>query len=591
MSLAESGLAALRESTRWMVFPSVCGSPALRRDLCEAYLGLRSVHPRSRAREGSRLESVLRHPRLLIEGEPGSGKTTFLRRVIRELCDPAADFGCPLPVSDSPFWIRSGSNFAELAALAPAEGLLLVDGLDAWPPGSRDVFAHHLIEIAQMFPKLRIAATTRPDTAIRDALPGFEVVRIAQLDSAAVEQTPDLRLFARSPLVLAAAIAAREQGLALPQQRVDVYDSAVEWLRSSPSGLPPQVAGLQDYLIALGWAEDPGAAPTVPSVAVNEAMLLHAGILARRCLDLAQARFEALAKAPGPNAPFARKADTAGLLSAISVDLAPLGFAPRSIAFADLMREMPRIFEKGATKGIAVSTRVSITEALGVAGHPSLWLPHQPGYWIRFAGGSFRMGTQEIDPVSRSFEDPGPPPQPERDVMVPPFELGRNPVTVWEFAKFVEAGGPEPADWTEQLRHPLRPVVSVSWYEAAAYCAWIGGRLPGEDEWELAARGFEARVWAWGNEIPDATRANTGFELMAPNPVGIFPDGNTPEGLTDMSGNVWNWTSSLYNPDGTARALRGGSWFYDDECARGVYRNYLEPETRGPWFGFRCARG
>lgn len=590
MSLAEAGLAALRESTRWMVYPAVAGRPALRRDLCDAYCVLRSVHPRSAACGGRRLEDALWHTRLLIESEAGGGKTTFLRRIVRELCDPAADFGEPLPFSEAPFWIRAGSDFAELAPLVPAEGILLVDALDAWPADARESHAGRLLEIAQTCPKLQIIATARANPAIRDALPGFEVVRIAPLDSATAADA-GLGLLVRNPLIFAAAIAAREQGLLLPEQRADVYEAAVEWLRNSPSGLPPQLPELQNYLTALGWAEDPSAAPLTPFASVKEAMLLHASVLARRGFELAHARMQALAAAAGPDAPFTRKAEAAGLVSAIAVDLAPLGFVPQSPAYADLMREMPRIFEKGAAKGIALTTRVSIAEVLGVAGHPSIRLPEHPGYWIAFAGGSFRMGTQEIDPVSRSFDEMEPPPQPERDVTVPPFELGRNPVTVWEFAKFVEAGGSAPADWNEQLRHPLCPVVSVSWHEAALYCAWIGGRLPSEEEWELAARGFEARVWAWGDELPDATRANIGFELMAPSPVGIFPDGDTPEGLADMSGNVWNWTSSLYASGRTARVLRGGSWFYDDECARGAYRNYLEPEARGAWYGFRCARG
>ena len=140
----------------------------------------------------------------------------------------------------------------------------------------------------------------------------------------------------------------------------------------------------------------------------------------------------------------------------------------------------------------------------------------------------------------------------------------------------------QPAKWNDDaFNHPAQPVVGVSWFEARAYCAWLSAqmgqdfRLPTEAEWEAAARGREGRRYAYGDTF-DAAHANT-FEthIRRTTPIGVFPDGETPgTGLVDMTGNTWDWTSSLYRPyrydasDGredpltgdAKRVLRGGSW-------------------------------
>ena len=145
----------------------------------------------------------------------------------------------------------------------------------------------------------------------------------------------------------------------------------------------------------------------------------------------------------------------------------------------------------------------------------------------------------------------------------------------------------EPYFWhDEKWNNPLAPVVGVSWFEAEAYANWLSKqmgravRLPTEYEWERAARGTKGREYAWGdtfdknkvncaafwNQKDDASYAendNAGTSI-----VGQFKDGNTPEGLCDLSGNVWEWTNSWYEKEQTNRTLRGGSWYHDLRSVR-----------------------
>lgn len=220
--------------------------------------------------------------------------------------------------------------------------------------------------------------------------------------------------------------------------------------------------------------------------------------------------------------------------------------------------------------------------------------------WIR--GGTFQMGSNQFYPEER----------PERHVRVEPFWIDRHAVTNGQFARFVAAtryvtvaerapdptlypGAPAenlvagsmvfmptagPVDltnatrwwaWTPgaDWRHPRgpgssidglaeHPVVHVALADAEAYCAWIGGELPTEAEWEFAARGgLDGAVFAWGNE------ERPGGQCMANTWQGHFPWENTREdgyaytspvgsfpangyGLLDVTGNVWEWTADWY---------------------------------------------
>ena len=175
----------------------------------------------------------------------------------------------------------------------------------------------------------------------------------------------------------------------------------------------------------------------------------------------------------------------------------------------------------------------------------------------------------------------------------------------------------EPAFWRDaRLNAPSQPVVGVCWYEARAYCAWLSAQcgvpvtLPSEPEWEASARGLKGRVYPYGLDH-DPAKTNT-FEshIRRTTPVGVYPDGRTPEDVMDLSGNVWEWTRSLWSrtgtdldfpypyvandgreapsaPSGAARVVRGGSWRYDHHFARAAFRRRFQPNNRYSNRGFR----
>ena len=235
--------------------------------------------------------------------------------------------------------------------------------------------------------------------------------------------------------------------------------------------------------------------------------------------------------------------------------------------------------------------------------------------------------------ADRPKEEPGPPREPpEGCAWVPPgeFVLGgkngfdmqivrleggffcaRTPATHAQYARFIEEQGYATRDyWTDEgwqwkegkkrthpgyweqdrFGEPDQPVVGVTWYEAAAYCRWLASRtgqpcrLPTEKQWEKAARGYDGREYPWG-AWKEGVCNTSESSIGKPSPVGQFsPQGDSPYGLQDAAGNVWEWMAS---EEGSSRVVRGGSWSNDPDFARCAVRVRFNPGVGWDVFGFR----
>ena len=268
--------------------------------------------------------------------------------------------------------------------------------------------------------------------------------------------------------------------------------------------------------------------------------------------------------------------------------------------------------------------------------------PAPPGAYrlpaeVLVPGGPFTMGTSS-EPWALDNE------RPAHTVDLPPYNLDTTPDTNAANQQFVEDGGYRdqrwwsPAGWLHRQRAglgaplywrrdgggwvrtvfgvtepvaPAEPVVHVCWYEAQAYAAWAGRRLPTEAEWEKAARHDPAtgrsRRYPWGDSEPDASQANLGQRHLRPAPAGSYPAGAAPSGARQLIGDVWEWTASDFTPypgfrawpyreysevffGGEYKVLRGGSFAVDPVACRGTFRNWDYPIRRQVFAGFRTAR-
>jgi formylglycine-generating enzyme required for sulfatase activity len=245
---------------------------------------------------------------------------------------------------------------------------------------------------------------------------------------------------------------------------------------------------------------------------------------------------------------------------------------------------------------------------------------HPTPDFVEVPGGPFLMGAgRERDPDAFDNERWSPAAG-EGTVDVATFYIARHEVTVAEFAAFARAGNWN-VDRQALAGSPNHPVAFVSWTDARAYCRWLEGTLkasaatpkpvrdllasgwrvtlPTEAEWEKAARGTDGRRYPWGSE-PLRFRAN--YENTGTLPVGSLLCLGCPYGLDDMSGNVWEWTSSPYQPypydpsddrrDLGADALwviRGGHYGDAARLVRTTARTGADPGARRPFIGFRVA--
>jgi formylglycine-generating enzyme required for sulfatase activity len=223
---------------------------------------------------------------------------------------------------------------------------------------------------------------------------------------------------------------------------------------------------------------------------------------------------------------------------------------------------------------------------------------------VHVPAGEFTMGS-----ISNSDE------QPEHQVYLDAFWVDQTEVINAMYAQCVEDGDCTPPDSVKSYTHESYygnsefdnyPVIYVDWNQANEYCSWAGRRLPTEAEWEKAARGTDGRAYPWGENIScDYANYSDGNKYCVgdTSAVGSYLDGASPYGALDMTGNAWEWVSSLYQDypydatDGRedlmasgSRVLRGGSWFnFNIYLLRSAYRLRIDPSNTLNNIGFRCS--
>jgi iron(II)-dependent oxidoreductase len=258
-----------------------------------------------------------------------------------------------------------------------------------------------------------------------------------------------------------------------------------------------------------------------------------------------------------------------------------------------------------------------------------------PAGSVLVPAGPFSLGV-DLDDEPWSLDNE----RPAHTVDLPAFRIARAPVSNGEWQAFIDAGGyDEPRWWSQRgwrhrvdagLARPLfwakdgsrrrfghveeipadEPVQHICYFEAEAYAAWAGARLPTEQEWEKACAwdpvAGSRRRWPWGHEDWTTDLANLGGGALRPAPVGAFREGASAYGVEQMMGEVWEWTSSGFEPwsgfekmlyadysapffGGGFRVLRGGSWATGAASIRPSFRNWDLPIRRQIFSGLRLA--
>jgi formylglycine-generating enzyme required for sulfatase activity len=290
-----------------------------------------------------------------------------------------------------------------------------------------------------------------------------------------------------------------------------------------------------------------------------------------------------------------------------------------------------RLIEAGA---LAPVERAEVGRYLSELGDPRKGVGVKNGLpdvdWVEIPAGPYLMGSDRERDEMAYRDEPK-----QREINLPTFRIARYPVTYSQYQAFVDGGGYTNREywtgagwkWKGDRLHPEvcwngptwhvanYPVVGVTWYEAYAFTQWLSAksgeevRLPTEAEWERAARGGltlgdgrpnpdPRRIYTYEGNFDPAKGNTNETGVGRTSAVGIFPAGASPDGILDMSGNVWEWCLSKWadpythpednDPEGSGgRVVRGGSWFGLQFLARCASRYWRNPGFRDFFFGFR----
>lgn len=238
------------------------------------------------------------------------------------------------------------------------------------------------------------------------------------------------------------------------------------------------------------------------------------------------------------------------------------------------------------------------------ASYPPTFNPVSGMELVYVPAGKFRMGSAETDSNRDAATE-----EPQHKVHLDAYWISKTQVTNAMFNACVAAGACKySASRTTNPNYldPLftnHPVVYISWSMAQTYCAWTGGRLPTEAEWEKAARGPDGQRFPWGSDLANIKYANANGEIGNTTPVGSFPVGKSYYGALDMGGNVREWVADWYDPDyydyspninpqgpetGEKKVLKGASYLDPYGYSRSANRLSHEPDSPGAVRGFRC---